>query len=92
MRTNVKLELIMDQANRAYDRQDYSQAKQIAGHVLNQQQGNVRMMRIMVSASCMDGDIGVAQKYYLLLPAGRDREQMKRRCDANGVTLQDPAP
>jgi hypothetical protein len=91
MRTNVKLELIMDQANRSYDHQDYSKAKQIALHVLGQQPGNIRMMRIMVSASCMDGDLAVAQTYYTQLPKS-DREQMKRRCDANGVTLQDPPP
>jgi hypothetical protein len=90
-RTNVKLELIMDQANRSYDHQDYSKAKQIATYVLSKQPGNVRMMRIMVSASCMDSDIGVAQSFYSQLPAP-DRAQMKRRCDANGVTLQDPAP
>jgi type IV secretory pathway VirB10-like protein len=91
MRANVKLELVMDQANKAYDHQDYYQAKLIATRVLAKEPGNIRMMRIMVSGSCMDNDLAVAQKYYAMLPS-RDREQMKRRCDATGVTLQDPAP
>jgi hypothetical protein len=91
MRTNVKLELVMDQANKAYDRQDYYQAKQIASRVLAKQPGSTRMIRIMVSASCMDGDLAVANKYYAMLPMN-DRVQMKRRCDANGATLQEPPP
>jgi hypothetical protein len=86
---NPKLDAIMDQANKAYDRQDYDEAKAIAGKVLSKQPGNVRMLRIMVSSSCIDGDMAVAQKYFPQLPKF-DREQMKSRCDRYGVTLTDP--
>ena len=80
---------IMDQANKAYDRQDFEEARSIAGKLLAKQPNNVRMLRIMVSASCIEGDNAVAQKYYEQLPKG-DREQMKSRCDRYGVTFRDP--
>jgi hypothetical protein len=51
LKTNVKLDAIMDRANKAYDRQDYDEAKAIAGKVLTKQPGNVRMLRIIVSSS-----------------------------------------
>jgi len=46
----------------------------------------VRMLRIMVSASCIDGDAAVAQAHYGKLPAS-DQEQMKVRCARYGVTF-----
>jgi hypothetical protein len=81
---------IMDQANKAYDRQDYEEAKSIAAKVLENDQRNVRMLRIMVSSSCLDGDSTTAQKYYVLLPK-YDRDQMKLRCGRDsGITLTEP--
>jgi hypothetical protein len=84
-----RIEAVMDQANKAYDRQDFEEAKAIATKVLSKQPNNVRMMRIIVSASCIAGDPTVAQKYYDKLPKG-DRDQMKARCDRYGVTFKDP--
>jgi hypothetical protein len=89
MKANPKLDAIMDQANKAYDRQDFEEARAIAGKVLAKQPGNVRMLRIMVSSSCIDGDSAIATKYYPQLPK-LDRDQMKLRCDRYGVTLTDP--
>jgi hypothetical protein len=83
-----KLDAIMDQANKAYDRQDFDEARTFAGKVLAAQPNNVRMLRIMVSSSCIDGDSITAQKYYPLLPKF-DRDQMKTRCDRYGVTFTD---
>jgi hypothetical protein len=88
-KANPKLDSIMDQANKAYDRQDFDEAKAIAGKVLSKMPTNVRMLRIMVSSSCIDGDVAVAQKYFPALPKF-DRDQLKARCDRYGVTLTDP--
>jgi hypothetical protein len=90
LKPNTKLDAVMDQANKAYDRQDFEEARVIAAKVLQKQPTNVRMLRIMVSSSCIEGDNGVAQKYFEQLPKG-DREQMKARCDRYGVTFKDPA-
>lgn len=87
---NPKLESVMDQANKAYDWQDFEAAKEIAAKVLAKEPTNIRMMRIMVSASCIDGDTPQAEKYYPLLPKA-DRAQMKARCDKYGVSFKEPA-
>jgi hypothetical protein len=87
---NVKLDAIMDQANHAYDKGDFDEAKAIAGKVLSKEPTNVRMLRIMVSSSCILGDNADAQKYYEALPK-YDRDQMKTRCDRYGVSFKDPA-
>ena len=87
---NVHADALMDQANKAYDRQDYDEAKSIAQKVLATTPNNVRMLRIMVSSSCIDGDTATAQKYYVMLPK-YDRDQMKLRCGRdNGVTFTEP--
>lgn len=78
----------MDEANKAYDRGDYEDAKQVAGRVLAQDPSNVRMLRILVSASCIDGDSSGAMSYYARLPAG-DQEQMRTRCARYGVSFGD---
>jgi type IV secretory pathway VirB10-like protein len=88
MRANPKLDAIMAEANKAYDKGDFDEAKQIAAKVLNSNPTNVRMLRIMVSSSCIDGDTPVAQKNYLLLPES-DRAQMRTRCERYGVTFKD---
>lgn len=89
-RANPKLDAIMDQANKHYDKQEFEDAKAIAGKVLAKQPTNIRMMRIMVSSSCMDGDQAVAQKWFEQLPKA-DREQMKVRCEKYQVTFKDPS-
>lgn len=86
---NPKLDSIMDEANRAYDHGDFDEAKQIAQKVLEKSPGNVRMLRILVSAECIAGDAAEAQKYFNQLPPP-DRAQMRTRCDRYGVTFKDP--
>jgi hypothetical protein len=88
-RANPKLDAIMDQANKHYDRGEFEDAKAIAGKVLTKQPTNIRMMRILVSSSCVDGDQAVAQKWFEQLPKA-DREQMKVRCAKYQVTFKDP--
>jgi len=88
-RANPKLDAIMDQANKRYDKGEFEDAKAIAGKVLSKQPTNIRMMRIMVSSSCVDGDQPVAQQWYVQLPKA-DREQMKVRCAKYQVTFKDP--
>ena len=87
-RPNPKLDAVMSEANKAYDRGDFEDARAIALKVLAKDAANVRMRRIVVSSSCIDGDGTEAQKQYLLLPAP-DREQMKVRCARYGVTFTD---
>jgi hypothetical protein len=87
---NPKLDAIMDQANKAYDHQDYEEAKSIAANLLAKQPTNTRMLRIMVSSACLEGDQALAQQYYVQLPKA-DRLQMKQRCDRAGITFTEPA-
>lgn len=89
-RPDVKVDAIMARANAAYDKGDWDEAKTIAGKVLTKQPANNRMMRIMVSASCIDGDSVTAQQWYEKLPTG-DRDQMKTRCDRYGISFKEPA-
>jgi hypothetical protein len=84
-----QLDRIMAEANRAYDRMELDDARAIAQRVLKKLPTNVRMLRIMVSAACHEGDQVEAQKHFNLLPE-RDREQMKTRCMRNQVTFTDP--
>ena len=85
---NPKLDAVMAEANKAYDRGEFDEAKTTALKVLAKDPANVRMLRIVVSANCIDGDSAEAQKHYLSLPAG-DREQMKVRCARYGVSFND---
>jgi hypothetical protein len=83
-----KLDAVMDEANKAYDRSDFESAKALAGRVLGRDPTNVRMLRIMVSASCQDGDSASAQTHFRNLPPG-DQAQMRTRCARYGVTFAD---
>jgi hypothetical protein len=78
----------MSEANKAYDSSYYDEARAIAGRVLARHPTNVRMLRIMVSASCIDGDGSAAQIYYARLPAS-DQDQMKVRCARYGIAFGD---
>jgi hypothetical protein len=82
----AKLDAAMAEANRAYDRGDFDEAKAAASRLLASDPNNVRMLRVMVSASCVDGDTTVAQTHYARLPPG-DQEQMKTRCARYGITF-----
>ena len=86
---NVKLEAEMVEANKAYDRGDTDEARDIAKRIVASQPGNVRMLRILVSTSCIDGDAAAAKQYYATLPKG-DQNQMATRCARYGVTFGDP--
>jgi hypothetical protein len=88
---NPKLDAAMAEANKAYDRFDYDEAKQLAQKVLARTPGNTRMLRILVSASCLSNDPQTAQTSYLLLPAGGpDRVAMKTRCQRDaGIELKE---
>ena len=86
-RANPKIESVMDEANKAYDGEDFDQAKAIATKVLAKQPNNVRML---VSSECRAGDPTIAQRYYNMLPPGLNRDQMRKRCNDNGVTLTEP--
>jgi hypothetical protein len=88
-KVDMKLDTLMELANKHYDSQDFDQAVAIAGKVLTKDPNNVRMLRIMVSSNCIQGDSAVAQTHYERLPKF-DREQMKTRCDRYGVTFKDP--
>jgi hypothetical protein len=81
-----KLDSLMDQANKAYDRGELDDAREIARRVLGTSPNNVRMLRIIVSASCIAGDTAEAQAAYAQLPRP-DREQMKTRCARYGVSF-----
>ena len=50
-KVDLKSDNLMELANKAYDRQDFDEATAIAGKVLAKDPTNVRMLRIMVSAS-----------------------------------------
>ena len=82
----TKLDAAMAEANGAYDRSDYEEAKQIASRVLAKYPTNVRMLRIMVSASCIEGDSAVALASYARLPLP-DQQQMKIRCARYGFSF-----
>jgi hypothetical protein len=83
-----KKDELMATANKAYDHADFDEALVVAKKVLANDPSNVRMLRIMVSASCILEDAPTAQKHYLLLPVGgNDRSDMKTRCDRYGVAL-----
>ncbi len=84
-----KLDAIMAEANKAYDKMDLDEARTIAQKVLKVQPTNARMLRIMTSSHCIEADSAEAQKYYNLLP-GPDREQMKTRCSRYGITFSEP--
>jgi hypothetical protein len=85
---DAKVEELMSEANKAYDRSDFDDAKLIAGRVLAKDPTNVRMLRIMVSASCQEGDQAVAQAHYARLPVA-DQAQMRTRCARFGMSFAD---
>lgn len=89
-RVNPSIDAVMDRANKAYDRGDVADARAIAIEVLAKLPTSVRMMRIVVSAACIEGDGTLAQEWFDRLPKP-DRDQMKIRCDRYGVTFREPS-
>jgi predicted lipid-binding transport protein (Tim44 family) len=83
----VKLDQIMLQANKAYDRGDFDEAKSIANKVLSKVPKNPRMLRILVSVACIDNDAASALAAYKQLPT-LDQEQMRTRCTRYGIDLK----
>jgi len=88
-RGNPKLESLMDEANKAYDRGEFDEAKSLATKALVKMPANARMLRILVSTACIEGDSNEAQRHYNQLPPS-DRAQMKVLCDRYGVTFTEP--
>lgn len=88
--TDAQIDVMMKAANHAYDQAEYDDAMDRALKVLAARPGNVRMLRILVSASCIEGDSITAQKYYDPLPRG-DKDAMSTRCARYGVTFDEPA-
>lgn len=87
--TGPKLDAVMAEANKAYDKMEFEEARSIAQRVLKQYPNNIRMLRIMTSSHCIEADAAEAQKYFNQLPPP-DREQMKTRCARYGVTFTEP--
>lgn len=87
-RVDANKDATMAEANKAYDRGDFDEAQVIAEKVLKDDPKNVRMLRILVSASCIQGDSVIAQKHYLMLPE-TDREQMRTRCGRYGISFNE---
>ena len=88
---NPKLDALMQQATKAYDKGETDDAREIAKQALAESPGNIRMLRILVSTACMDSDAAGAKQYYAQLPAN-DQAQMRTRCDRYGVSFTDPTP
>jgi thioredoxin-like negative regulator of GroEL len=89
-KADPRYQMVLGEANKAYDRQDFEEARTIATKVLAKDPTNARMLRIMVSSHCIEGDQVAAQTYYDKLPEF-DRQQMAKRCATYGVTFNPPA-
>lgn len=88
-RQGPELDTLMNDAVAAYDKMDLEAARSLAQRVLDHQPANTRMLRIMTSSYCLEGEGADAQKWFVLLPEP-DRNQMKVRCARFGVTFTDP--
>jgi hypothetical protein len=78
----------MDDANALYDRSDYDGARAAALEVLREEPDNARMLRIVVSTSCIMGDSELAARHFERLTQPSDRRQMAVRCSRYGVELE----
>ena len=86
-KANPKQDAILDEVNKAYDHGEYDDAKTMAIKILANDPKNVRMLRVVISSSCILGDAADAQKYFGALTEQRDKDQMKTRCARYGVTF-----
>lgn len=85
---DAEFEQAMLETNKLYDRHNYEEARTQALKLLERQPGTVRMLRVVVSSSCILGDAETAQRYWNELPDG-DRVQMTERCSRYDVTFTD---
>lgn len=74
------------EANKLYDKGDFEGARGLATKMLSKVPGNVRMLRVVVSSSCIMGEADVAKQYAVQLPAP-DLEAMKARCSKFQIDL-----
>ena len=72
-------------ANKLYDRRRYPEARQAGLDLLKERPGDRRMLRVVVSASCIMFEPDVAREYYQKL-AERDKKTMRIRCARYEVT------
>ena len=84
---NKNLDELMASANKAYDRGDLEIARNLATKALEQAPDNVRMLRVMVSTHCMEGESAEAATFFARLPPA-DQDQMRARCDRYGVSFK----
>lgn len=77
---DVDFDQAMTEANKLYDRQQFDEARTLALKLLERKPGTVRMLRVVVSSSCILGDADTAQKHWALLPE-LDQNQMSTRCE-----------
>ncbi len=75
-----------DEANRLYDKQDFEGAFETAKKLLEREPGDVRMLRVAVSAACQLGEADKAKQFYAQLPP-HDQAQMARRCSRMNITF-----
>ena len=80
------LKVEMDAANKLYDKGDYPGAEEAALEILKDNPRNIRMLRIVVSTSCIMGNAEQAQQYLAQLP-NRDQTQMRKRCSHWGTQV-----
>ena len=66
-------------------------ARSMALKLLGQEPANVRMLRVVVSSSCIMGDADVATQYWRQLPPS-DQQQMSIRCARYQVTFPTTGP
>jgi hypothetical protein len=83
---DADFETAMLETNKLYDRHNYEDARSQALKLLERQPGTVRMLRVVVSSSCILGDAETAQRYWNELPDG-DRTQMTERCSRYDIAF-----
>ena len=83
------LEERMNEVVAAYDKQDHARAEELARAVLADSPKALRMLRILVSIACIQGDAAKAKTAFAEIPAepALHREQMRRRCARYGIAL-----
>jgi len=84
--TDPELEQRMDEVSSFYDRGDYQAAQDKALEVLESSPRNIRMLRVVVSTSCMFGELERARDLNTRLPK-KSQEDMRKRCKRYGYDL-----
>lgn len=84
--SDADFETAMLETNKLYDRHNYEDARAQALKLLERKPGTVRMLRVVVSSSCILGDAETAQRYWTELPE-TDRAQMTERCSRYDIVF-----